>query len=241
MMAGFLSSPHAHVALGLTAGLLVVLWDWRFALPCLLLVKLGVCAMLGEVYLVPAPWPSVHFGVLLLSQVILLLSILQTDNVLVDQRGEFSSFVFRSLVLGLAALMVWAAGETVELPAFQNLTLLLLLWLAVLAILTLGLAESALFGAMAISLWLIPMHALAAVIFPVPVLMTLLGVFEIVAALACSYLLLAEEEALAMAGVSATDPGVAEGDRRQLSISIGARILWYRMGHQLHSLFGRLR
>lgn len=238
-MADLLSSGQSHFILGLCAGLVLVFWDWRIALPGLLLVQLGIGALIGTVYLAPAPWPTVHFGVLLLACLILSLSILQTRSVQVDHSGEFSSILFRSLVMGLAAFLVWSAGENIAFPLLSDATKLLFLWLAVLAIVTLGLAETTLFSSIAIILWLIPVQAFFSILFPLPVLIVLLGVLQLLAALACSYLLLAEDEVLSAAEAPATDPGLASTNEKRLSIAAGARILWYAISYRVYILIRR--
>lgn len=211
------------------------------ALPGLLLVQLGTGMLLGSVYALPTPWPAVQFGVLFLACLILLLSILQTRNVQGNHSGEFSSILFRALVLGFGALLVWRAGVDIPLPLLNDTTKLLFLWFAALALLTLGLAETALFGGIALLLWMIPVQAFLAVLFPSPAVIVPLGILQLLVALACSYLLLAEDDILLAVEVPATDPGLASGIRRRLSITAGARILWYSITYWVYSLFNRRR
>ena len=238
-MAEIWSSVPFHIFLGLAAGLPFVLWDWRVALPGLLLVQLGTGTLMGSVYTLPAPWPTVQFGVLLLACLILMLSILQTRSVQVDQSGEFSSILFRALVLGIAALWVSRAGDAIPLPIVNDATRLLFLWFAVLALLTLGLAETVLLGGIALLLWMIPVQAFLSLMFPSPAIVVPLGILQLLVALACSYLLLAEESVLWSIEVPATDPGLVSGTQHRLSIVAGARILWYGFTYWLYSLASR--
>jgi len=211
-----------HVVLGLAACLPVVLWDWRVALPGILIVQLGTSALVGTVYALPAPWPAVHFGVQVLACLILLLSILQTSHVQVRNTGEFSSRLFRLLVLGIAALLVWAASEGIELPLLENATKILFIWFAAVALITLGVTETALFGGVGLLLWLIPIQALLSVLFPLPSVIVLLGILQILVALACSFLLLAEDDALTLIAVPSTASELAPGLSRRHSIIFGA-------------------
>ena len=238
-MADFWSSAPLYIVLGLAASLPLVLWDWRVALPGLLIVQLGIGGIIGSAYALPAPWPAVHFGVLFLSCVIFLLSILQTNSVQVDHTGEFSSIVFRTLVLGIAALLVWRADAEITLPLLSDMTKFLFLWLTALALLTLGLAESALFGGIALLLWMIPVQAFLSILFPLPAVIVPLGILQLLVALSCSYLLLAEDNALASIQVPATDPGLAPSIQPRLSIAAGARILWYGITYWFYSLINR--
>ena len=236
LMAEFWSSIPIHILLGLAAALPLVLWDWRVALPGLLLVQLGIGGITGSVYGLPPPWPAVHFGVLLLASLILMLSILQTSSVRVDHSGEFSSVLFRFLIMGLAALLVWKAGGSIALPLLSDATKALFLWLAVLAILTLGLTETALFGGIALHLWLIPVQAFLSVLFPLPALIIPMGILQLLVALAVSYLLLSEDEALSSALAPATDSDFSLPERvdaigRRRSIPAGLQILWYSIAY----------
>lgn len=240
-MAEFWSSVPFHIFLGLVAGLPFVLWDWRIALPGLLLLQLGTGTMMGSVYALPAPWPAVQFGVLIFACLILMLSILQTRSVQVDQSGAFSSILFRALVLGIASLLVWRAGDDIPLPLVNDSTRLLFLWFAALALLTLGLAETILFGGIALLLWLIPVQAILSILFPSPAIIVPLGILQLLMALACSYLLLAEESVLWSIEAPATDPGLASVTGRRLSIAAGARILWYGITYWFYSLVTRRR
>lgn len=237
----FWSSGPLHILLGLAIGLPLVFWDWRAMLLGLLFVQFAVGRIMGAVYGLPSPWPEVHFAVLFLACLILLLSILQTENVRVNHAGQFSSFLFRLLILGMAALLVWRVGGNISLPLLNEATKLLFLWLLVLAVLTLGLTETVLFAGAALLLWLVPLQALLSVLFPVPAFIILLGVLALLVALVCSYLLLAEDDALA----SALQPADLERDilptvRPQPSIAAGAKTLWHDIAYRISSLLKRM-
>ena len=233
------ASVPVHVILGLAASLPVILWDWRFALPGLLIVQLGTSGLIGAVYGLPAPWPAVHLSVLFVACLILLLSILQTSNVQVHHSGEFSSRLFRLLVLGIASLMVWMASDGIELPLLSDASKMLFLWLAAVALLTLGMTETVLFGGIGLMLWLIPVQAFLSVLFPLPAVIVLLGILQLLVALACSYLILAEDDVLTSVEVPSTDPDLAPGVQRRQSITAGAKILWYGIAYWFFSLVKR--
>lgn len=238
-MADFWASVPIHLMLGLIASIPVVLWDWRIALPGILITQLGTSVLSSTVYGLPAPWPTVHISVQFLACLILLLSILQTSNVQVRNSGEFSSRLFRLLVLGIAALMVWKASEGIELPLLENATKVLFIWFAAVALITLGMSETALFGGIGLLLWLIPVQAFLSVLFPLPAVIVLLGILQILVALACSFLLLAEDDALTLIEVPSTDPDLAPGVHRRHSITSGARVLGYGIGYWFYTLVNR--
>lgn len=238
-MAAFWVSVPVHIILGVVAGIPVVLWDWRIALPGILVIQLGTSIIVGTVYGLPAPWPAVHLGVQVLACLILLLSILQTSNVQVRSSGEFSSRLFRLLILGIAALMVWRATEGFELPRLEDTTKVLFIWFAAVALITLGMTETALFGSIGLLLWLIPVQAFLSVLFPLPAIIVLLGILQIIVALACSFVLLAEDDALTLVEVPSTDPDAAPGLQRRHSIASGARVLGYGIGYWFYTLVSR--
>ena len=240
-MAAFWASVPVHVLLAFIAAVPVVLWDWRIALPGILLVQLGTSVLVGTVYGLAAPWPAVHFGVQVLACLILLLSILQTSNVHVRTSGEFSSRLFRMLILGIAALMVWRATEGIDLPRLEGATKVLFIWFAAIALITLGMTETALFGSIGLLMWLIPVQAFLSVLFPMPAVIVLLGILQILVALACSFLLLAEDDALTLVEVPSTDSNLAPGFNRGHSIASGARVLAYGIGYWFYTLVSRLR
>jgi len=187
----------------------------------------------------PAPWPAVHLGVLVFACLILLLSVLQTRTVQVDQTGEFSSILFRTLVLGIAALLVWRASGSIPLPLLDDSTKHLMIWFAVLALVTLGLAETALFGGIALLLWLIPVQSFFSSLFPSPAVIVPLGILEILVALSCSYLLLVDDNVMWPDEIPATDPGLSLGAQRRLSIAAGVRVLWYGLTYWVYSRVNR--
>lgn len=240
-MAAFWASVPVHVLLGIVAAMPVILWDWRIALPGILLVQLGTSLLIGTVYGLSAPWPAVHFGVQVLACLILLLSILQTSNVQVPTSGEFSSRLFRMLILGIAALMVWRATEGLDLPRLDVATKVLFIWFAAVALITLGMTETALFGSIGLLMWLIPVQAFLSVLFPIPAVIVLLGILQILVALACSFLLLAEDDALTLIEVPSTDPNLAPGVHRRHSITSGARVLGYGIGYWFYTFVSRRR
>lgn len=237
--ADFWSSATVHIFLAGLVTLPLVLWDWRAVLPGLLLAQLGIGQVMANVYGLPAPWATVHLAVLFCACLILLLSILQTKNLYVDRTERTGSVFFRLLVLGMAAFLVWSGAERVELPLLTDRTGLLFLWLLALAVLTLSLSDSVLFAGIGLLLWLVPVQALLSVLFPFPALIGLLGIAQILIALACSYLLVAEDEQLSLEARPSTDPGGPTYRPLRRSIPAGAAILWHSTAYRLASLARR--
>ena len=68
----------------------------------------------------------------------------------------------------------------------------LFFWIASCALLTLGLGANPLYAGVALLLWMIPVQAIVAVVLQVPSLVVLVGILEILIALASSYLLMSD-------------------------------------------------
>ena len=135
--------------------------------------------------------------------------------------------------------MVWNANDEIELPLLSDASKMLFLWLAAVALLTLGMTETALFGGVGLLMWLIPVQAFLSVLFPLPAVIVMLGILQLLVALASSYLILAEDDVLTSYEVPSTDPGLAQGMQRRQSIAAGAQVLWYGCAYWFFSLVGR--
>jgi hypothetical protein len=81
---------------------------------------------------------------------------------------------------------------TVTLPETDANVAQLYGWLALCAVLILGLSASPLFAGIAVLLWITVVQAFVASVLEIPSLVALVGILELLVALACSYLLIAE-------------------------------------------------
>lgn len=96
----------------------------------------------------------------------------------------------------MAALMLYGGWRLLDvqvtLPATDPNVAQLYGWLALCAFLILGLGASPLFSGVAILLWIVVVQAFVASVLEIPALVALVGILELLVALACSYLLIAE-------------------------------------------------
>ena len=102
-----------------------------------------------------------------------------------------------SLWLRLMAVLLLFGGWrlldiNVTLPGVDADLAQLLGWLALCALLMLGLGASPLHAGVALLLWLAVVQAFVAMVLEVPSLVALIGILQLFVALACSYLLIAE-------------------------------------------------
>jgi hypothetical protein len=201
--ASFWSTSAALWSVGAIAFVLIILWDWRLFLPGLALIQYGVGQILVYRYGVPGQWLAVYFWVMVLAALILALSPLQMGR---HQPAERSgSPLFRGLILLLLAVIVYTLQPDLPLPVLNVATARLFLWLVACAFLVLALTDGALFTGIGLLLWFIPLQSLTAVILPLPSLIALWGILQLVVMLACAYLSLAENEQLAEQDLPITD------------------------------------
>ena len=60
-----------------------------------------------------------------------------------------------------------------DLPRLDVATKVLFIWFAAVALITLGMTETALFGSIGLLMWLIPVQAFLSVLFPIPAVIVL--------------------------------------------------------------------
>ncbi|MCB0117319.1 MAG: hypothetical protein R2873_08575 [Caldilineaceae bacterium] len=210
--ASFWSANAALWGIGGVALLLIMLWDWRLFLPGLALIQYGVGQVLVYRYGVPGQWLAIYFWVIVLAALILALSPLQMPIPQSSLRS--GNPFFRLLIMVLLGLLVYTLQPDIPLPVLDEPTTRLLLWLVACAFLVMALTDSALFTAIGLFFWFIPLQSLMAVILPLPALIALIGILQLMVALACAYLTLAEDAQIADLQQPATDvtfPSQADG------------------------------
>ena len=188
---GFFATPTGFTAIGVIVAAIIVVWDWRLALAGLVLVQLGVAEATVLQQGMPAEWGAIMVGVMALAAVILALSARRTQtHTSLYQSGTWSQ-------RGLIVALVYASWRLLDwhmpLPEFTTGLSDLFFWLGLCVLMILGMGENPLFTALALLLWLIPAQAVVAVLLGIPALVALVGMIKLLAALACSYLILVEE------------------------------------------------
>lgn len=213
----FWSTSVALWTVGAIAAFLIVLWDWRLFLPGLALIQYGVGQILVYRYGVPGQWLAIYFWVMALAALILALSPLQMGRHQPSVRS--GNPLFRGLILLLLAVIVYTVQPDLPLPVVDVATTRLFLWLAACAFLVLALTDGALFTGIGLLLWFIPLQSLTAVILPLPSLIALWGILQLVVMLACSFLSLAENERIAEQSQPITDVTFPVENRQPLGFA----------------------
>jgi hypothetical protein len=170
------------------AAFIVLLWEWRTALVGLFVVQLGVATLGVERYGVEAQWAALELVIMLLMLAMLAMSIVQTEQP--RSLHQAGNWLVRLLALVLM-ILAWRVIElNIPVPVFGPSAVSLFGWLALCALLILGLGDNPFFSAIGLLLWLTSAQTLLAVLIPSANLFALIGGIQVLVALACSYLIL---------------------------------------------------
>lgn len=213
------STPAGMTLIGMVAAVSIILWDWRAALLAVLFVQASVAALTVDLFDVPGQWALIQVAVMALACLILALSAVQT------MQQSLSARQAGSLPLRLMAVLFFT-GTWILLDYAPSLPKVgpeasgLFGWLVVCAVLMLGMGTNPLYSGVALLLWFVPVQALVAVVLGIPALVALTGILELLVALVCSYLLLAEQAPSVQPVETLTDisfpTGPVETDRERV-------------------------
>ncbi len=173
------------------AGITVVMllfWEWRTLLIGLCVIQLGIVVLVTRVHQVNLEWGQVQLLVTLLSVGMLGLSAQQIRFAIPYQRP--GAWFVR--VMSVALLLIcWQLFDfDLALPTISPPLTQIFLWLALCALIMLGLGDTPLFTGVALLLWFIPVQAFIQILLPEFRLFVLIGMIQLLTALACSYLML---------------------------------------------------
>lgn len=183
---------------------MVLLWDWRSFLVGLCVIQLGIVVVVDTIYGVELKWTQVQILVTTLSAAMFFLSARQIRFALAYQRP--GSWFVRLLAVTLL-LICWRLFDVeLPLPAVAGPLAQLFLWLAVCAMVILGLSDAPLSTGVALLLWFMPVQAFIQILLPEFRLFVLIGIVQLLSALACSYLMLAARLPAVVTATLATDP-----------------------------------
>lgn len=185
----FFASGLGILTIGAVAVLMLFLWEWRSFLVGLCVIQLGVVVLVTQVHQVELKWAQVQILVTTLSAAMLFLSARQIRFALPYQRP--GSWFIRLMAVTLLVVCWRLFDIDLPLPVVAPPLAQLFLWLAVCAMIMLGLSDAPLSTAVALSLWFIPVQAFIQILLPEFRLFVLIGIVQLLSALACSYLMLA--------------------------------------------------
>ncbi|MFN2204080.1 MAG: hypothetical protein ACK2UO_23000 [Caldilineaceae bacterium] len=187
----FLSSPLGLTLAGALVALAIILWSWQFSLLVVFAVQTAVGAVTVHLSQVPVQWVLIQSAVMALSCLILAMSASKVIRSSPTAR-QSGSIWLRAMAVTLLYGAWRLLDITVSLPETDGNVAQLYGWLALCAVLILGLGASPLFAGVAVLLWITVIQAFVASVLEIPSLVALVGILELLVALACSYLLIAE-------------------------------------------------
>lgn len=179
--------------LAAVAGAMFVMWDWRVALLGAVLVHFGSSSVLVLIHEAPGLVAAGQVLAVTLSAVMLASAGFLHPHSLTLRQA--SNWLLRLAALALVAAAWWYLDPGYVLPSFSQPETDFLLWTAICALAMLSFSNSPLMAGAAVLLWSTPLYALAAVLLPGSGLPAIVGIADIVIALACSYLVLLEPSA----------------------------------------------
>jgi hypothetical protein len=212
----FFASGIGILVIGVSALLTILLWDWRVALVGLLVVQTGVVVLTSTVYQLPLAWSNVQLLVTALCAAMMALSARQVHSTLRLQRP--GSWLVRLSAIILLGVSWQYVDLTLTLPLLTPQVAGLFLWLALCALVLLGLSDSPLYTSVALFFWFIPVQAFIQILLPDQRLFVLIGIVEIFIGLACSYLLLAHRIPVRLRAKSLTDVTFPEENAPPLTL-----------------------
>ncbi len=176
--------------LAVLTGAIFVLWDWRIALAGVVLVHLGSSSVLVLVHGVPGIIAAGQLLAIVVSAAMLAIAgFLHPHPTSLRQAGNWP---LRLMALTFIVGAWWYLDPGYTLPSFSQAETDFLLWTAMCALALWSFSGSPLLGGIGVLLWSVPMYSLAAVLLPGSGLPAIIGITDIVLALACSYLVLLE-------------------------------------------------
>lgn len=180
---------------GLLAALAVLVWDWRISLPATLFVQLLMGQVAAQRSLIPDEWGRVFAWVVVGCLLILFLSVQQAAPAAIS--GRVGTLLFRGLLLSFGGFLFSTVEVAHLLPLLDAQMTRWIFWLALCAIFGIATGEGALQSGSALLLWLIGAEIVLLAVTPAAVVVVTLGIIFLLVALACAYLLLAENLTLA--------------------------------------------
>ncbi len=190
LLGGLLATGPGVLLLAGLAASSVVFWDWRWALGSTLAIMLGVTSIQAAIH---SPTMLVTAGQWLAALVAAsILGLAGHFRGLSPSARTSSNWLVRLIALAFIASAWWVIDPGVSLPNFAQVETDLLFWAGLCGLLMLGLSASPLFAGIGLLLLTVPTLAMAPVLLPGSGMAIILGIAQILLALACAYLTLVE-------------------------------------------------
>jgi len=185
-----LASGPGVLFLSALAASIVLVWNWRWALASGTLLMLGVSSTAATLHNTPPLITASQWVAIMVANLLLGLSMHLHPTGIVTRANV--NWLLRSLALGFLLGAWWVVDPGVSLPLFSQVETDLLLWAALCGILLLGLSATPFYMGLGLLLLTVPAQSIAPVLLPGSGLSILVGIAQILVALGCAYLTLAQ-------------------------------------------------
>lgn len=169
---------------------LLVAWEWRVMLVIVVILQLAVGTLMVRFHNANPNWMLVQLIAMLISCASLSISVLQMRSTTLVRRR--TNLVLHLLLAPLLVAGWWLLQVDLPLPELNPALRQLFLWLAVVALVELSISNDPMSIGVGLLIWCIPLHALAVLFTPIPTLLALIGLLELLLGLACAYLIIAD-------------------------------------------------
>jgi hypothetical protein len=170
---------------------IVILWDWRLALAGVVVLTLGLTSILVYLHGLPGPLALGQVMAVALSALILGGAKLARSSTVPLRHA--SNLPLRLLALLFVLGGWWFIDPGYTFPLFSQAETDFLLWMLICGLAMASFTTSPFFVGIALLLWSMPVFAVAAILLPGSGLSVLVGIVDLLLALACAYLVLTEQ------------------------------------------------
>ncbi|MFN8444624.1 MAG: hypothetical protein U0175_27815 [Caldilineaceae bacterium] len=187
---GFLGTGYGVLfTMALTLSLLAI-WEWRVMLAVIVLVQLAIGTLMIRFQGTEPRWMGVQLVVMIFCCAMLALSVLDMQSTTLLRRR--SNLGLHLLLIPLLICAWWLLKIDLPLEGLNPVLRQLLMWLALIALVQMSVGSDPMSVGVGLLIWCIPLQALAVRFAPIPALLAMIGVMELVIALACAYLVLTD-------------------------------------------------
>lgn len=173
------------------AASLVLIWDWRWALPGAVIVALGLSSVQAVLH---GAAPLMTLGQWLAAIVAgVLLGLAGRLNSAAMCPHASSNWLTRLIALLFVLGAWWVIDPGVSLPLFTQVETDLVLWTGLCGLLLVSLSATPLHTGIGLLLLMTPLQAIAATLTPGAGLTVVAGIAQILIGLSCAYLILAQQ------------------------------------------------
>lgn len=159
-------------------------------LAVIVLVQLAIGALMVRFQQIEPSWMGVQLVVIIFCCVMLALSVLEMQSTTLLRRR--SNLGLHLLLIPLLICAWWLLKIDLPIEGLNPVLRQLLMWLALIALVQMSVGSDPMSVGVGLLIWCIPLQALAVRFAPIPTLLAMIGVMELVIALACAYLVLTD-------------------------------------------------